>query len=244
MSETPQYSDQPYVAPSPVSLPPENVQRGTVLALVIIPAGIIVWTLLWSVGFIASIVAFGVAFGALALYRFGSGGAVGRNGAIRVTVITIVTLLLAFVAGLASDGLPIWMQQHRQTLVESLADPQFWSALSRAAANGSTAVAFLLALVFGALGCFSVLRAAFAQTRAAQAAAGMPGAYGQPGQPAPYGQPAQYGQPAPPAVPPRLMQDPAAPGVPPIPAPGAQQPTPPQVAPPVASPDGEQPPRV
>ncbi len=174
MSETPQYSDQPYVAPAAVPLPPENVQRGTVLALVVIPAGIIAWTLLWSIGFIASIVAFGVAFGALALYRFGSGGAIGRGGAIRVTVITIVTLALAFVAGLAARSLPIWMQQHRQSLVEALADPAFWAGLARASATTDIAISLLLAAVFGLLGCFSVLRTAFAQSRAAQSSPGDP----------------------------------------------------------------------
>jgi len=53
MSETPE-------ATTP-SLPSENVPRGTLLTLLIIPAGILAWVLLWQFGLVASIVAFGVA---------------------------------------------------------------------------------------------------------------------------------------------------------------------------------------
>lgn len=222
MSDTPQFSDAPATQPGPGTgtLPIENVQRGTVLALVIIPAGIIVWVILWSIGFIASIVAFGVAFGALALYKFGSGGRVSLGGAIRVTVITVVTLVLSFVAGLASDGLPIWMQQHRQSLVEALVDPSFWSALSRAAANSDIAIQLLLALVFGVLGCFTVLRAAFVQARVGQPVPGNPGAV--------YGQASQQT----PVIPPALMQ--SDPGAPPVPSAPPAPPAPPApLAPPV-----------
>ncbi len=73
--------------------------RGTLLALLIIPAGIIAWVVLWQFGLIASIVALGIAIGALWLYRIGSGGRISRTGAIRVTIITVVTLLLAFLGG-------------------------------------------------------------------------------------------------------------------------------------------------
>src|SRR3954451_23687257 len=96
MSETPQTTVP--------SLPAENVPRGPIFPLLITPAGVIVWTVIWAIGFIASIVALGVAIGALALYRLGSGGRISRTGAIRVTVITIITLLLSFVVGIVSDA--------------------------------------------------------------------------------------------------------------------------------------------
>lgn len=141
------------------ALPSENVQRGTLLALLIVPAGIIAWVLLWSVGFIASIVAFGVAIGAMWLYRLGSGGRISRTGAIRITVITIVTLLLAFVAGMITDQLAAFTRafQAGRFLEFFVINIQLNA--------GAYAIPFLMALGFGALGCFSILRNAFQQTR-------------------------------------------------------------------------------
>jgi hypothetical protein len=156
------------------STPSENVPRGTLLALLIIPAGIIVWVIIWGLGFIASIVALGIAIGALWLYRLGSGGRISRAGAVRVTVITVVALLLAFWAGLVSDVLPLYAGQRNIDYVTALTSGEFWSLFNHAVANnfGDVAVQFVIALAFGALGCFSVLRTAFVQTRAADAAAG------------------------------------------------------------------------
>lgn len=200
MSETP----APQITPADGQrLPPENIPRGTILALVIVPAGIIVWTIIWSFGFIASIVALGVALGALALYRFGSGGRVSRNGAIRVTIITVITLALSFVAGLAWDGLPIWTQQHGQSAVEALTDPRFWSAISRAASHPDVLLSLGLAAVFGLLGCFSVLRTAFVQAA---------------GGPTPPAAPVNYAD----VLPPDAARPGAAPA--PAPAPDAAQP--------------------
>jgi hypothetical protein len=42
-------------------LPSENVQRGVIFALIALPVGVVAWDILWSFGFVASIVAFGVA---------------------------------------------------------------------------------------------------------------------------------------------------------------------------------------
>jgi hypothetical protein len=189
------------------SVPTENVPRGTIFALAIIPAGIIVWVILWRIGFIASIVSFGVALGAMWLYRFGSGGRVSRTGAIRVTVIVILTILLAFIAGIVSDnprGYGIAFQ-----------NGAFAGAIVRAI--GYNFVSFLLALLFGALGCFGVLRQAFRQTAApGTGTAAAQAAFGQPASP--------YTQAAPPApvTPPQYTID--APAVPPAvepPAPDA-----------------------
>ena len=163
MSETP-------AAASP-SLPSENVQRGTLVALLIIPAGIIVWVLLWRFGFIASIVAFGISLGALWLYRFGSGGRISRTGAIRVTIITIAALALSFFAGLVSDVVPLYASQRNIDVVSALTSSEFWTFFNHALSNniGNVAVPLLLAAVFGVLGCFSVLRTAYRQTAPAAA---------------------------------------------------------------------------
>ena len=168
MSETPDNTSAPVPPATPASLPPENVQRGTLMALLIIPAGIIAWVILWGFGFIASLVAFGIAIGALWLYRVGSGGRISRTGAVRVTLVTVVALVLAFVGGLVSDVLPMYANQRNLDFVSALTSGDFWSFFGNAVGNnfGDVAVPFVIALAFGALGSFSVLRTAFRQTRA------------------------------------------------------------------------------
>jgi hypothetical protein len=165
MSETP--------AAETTSLPSENVPRGTLLALLIIPAGILAWVLLWQFGLVASIVAFGISLGALWLYRFGSGGRISRTGAIRVTIITVVALVLSFVAGLVSDVLPMYANQRNLDYVSALTSGEFWTFFSHALSNNfeNIAAPLVIAALFGLLGCFSVLRTAFRQTRPADATA-------------------------------------------------------------------------
>jgi hypothetical protein len=176
MSDTPEDTPAPMPPATPEALPPENVQRGTLLALLVIPAGIVVWVILWGFGFIASLVAFGIAIGALWLYRFGSGGRISRAGAVRVTLVTVVALILAFVAGLVSEVLPMYANQRNIDFVSALTSGEFWSFFNNAVANnfGDVAVQFVIALAFGALGCFSVLRTAFRQTREMEAGTDQP----------------------------------------------------------------------
>ena len=171
MSDTPEDTSAAVPPTPPTALPPENVQRGTLLALLIIPAGIIAWVILWGFGLIASLVAFGIAIGALWLYRFGSGGRVSRSGAVRVTIITIGALILAFIAGLVSEVLPMYANQRNLDFISALTSGDFWSFFNNAVANnfGDVAVQFVIALAFGVLGCFSVLRTAFRQTREMEA---------------------------------------------------------------------------
>ncbi|GAB2465123.1 hypothetical protein HD599_000102 [Conyzicola lurida] len=144
--------------------PVENVARGTVFSLLAIPVGIVAWVVLWRFGFVASIVGFGVAFLAIALYRFGA-GVLGRQGAVRVAIVTIVTLLLAFAAGVVSDVLDFWTAQTGQDVFSSLVSPEFWTQLQQILSIPGVAGSYLpnfgLALLFGALGCFQLLRSAF-----------------------------------------------------------------------------------
>lgn len=148
-------------------LPPENVQRGVILSLVAVPAGVVAWTLLWEVGVIASIVGYGVAFLAFVLYRVGSGGRVTRPGAIAITVVTIGTLLLSFFVGLVVDFLGQFTKVAQLSWIDALGQPRFWDLFGGFVSDnmGHVAVSFLLALVFGALGCFSTLRRVFRQAR-------------------------------------------------------------------------------
>ena len=159
MSETPA---APTPAPTPATfklLPPENRLRGTLLALLIIPAGIIVWVIVWAIGFIAGIVGIGVALGALALYRLGSGGRISLNGALRVSIITLVTLALAFLAGIVSDDL--------RYFGKAVQNGTFFDAVGAAMNRygGDMTINVLLLLVFAGIGVFTIFRTAMVQRR-------------------------------------------------------------------------------
>lgn len=155
--------------PSPSSLPSENFQRGLIFALLALPAGIIVWDIIWSAGFVASLVAFGVAWLAMRLYRFGSGGRISRNGAIAVTVVTVLTLVLAFISGYVIDNVVQFTQQTGGSIPEGIVDSRVWSFAFQDMVTGQAFVSLLLAAAFGLLGCFSILRGAFRQVRMPQA---------------------------------------------------------------------------
>jgi hypothetical protein len=164
----------PYV---PTQVPSENVGRGALVALATVPVGVAAWVVLWGFGFIASLVAFGVAVLAMRLYLWGA-GSVTRKGAMVVLGVTVVTLLLAFFAGIVLDaaqafgegsGLGAWGAFRHANFW-----PAFWDVWPDAAPEYLPD--FGLAAVFGALGSFRTLRAVFAATAV---------------QPAPPAQPAQ-----------------------------------------------------
>ena len=186
---------------SPSSPPSENLQRGVIFALIALPVGVIAWDILWGFGFVASIVAFGVAYLAVRLYRFGSGGRVSRNGAIAVAVITIGTLIIAVISGFAVQIVGLYSQQFGTSIPEALVAPRFWGIVFAAMTSIQALPTLLLAAAFGALGCFGTLRAAFIQTRAQPTAGAVP-AVVDPAVPAPPAAPSGMvlnGEPVPPA---------------------------------------------
>ena len=167
-------TDAPYEIPAeaakPVA-PPENVGRGLLFSLIIIPLGVIVWTVIWAIGVISALVAFAVSAGAVWLYRKGSGGRVSLPGVIVIGVVTLVTLALAFITGLVWDYASYVGDELGVGQFEALNHPLFWTAFSAdfsvlISANGLN---LLLALVFGVLGAFSVLRNVFKEAAAAPA---------------------------------------------------------------------------
>ena len=145
---------------------PENVNRGTVVALLTVPAGVIVWVIIWTIGIIASVVSFGIAILAMFLYRLGSGGQMGRAGAIRVTLITLVTVGLAIFSGLVWDVALAISRFSDVSPIEALSSPVFWDRFSNymELAGGDLGFNILLSIGFGILGCFSILRGAFKTT--------------------------------------------------------------------------------
>jgi hypothetical protein len=159
---------EPYV---PVGPPPftqaERVARGIALALLIIPAGVIVWTVLWNVGFIASIVSWGVALGTVWLYRLGSKARVTRGAFWGIIAIVAVTVVLSLLAGIFTD----LVSTLKIPLGDALTDPRVWRLFfDNVLTNGDMWQAYLptvlLALLFAVLGCFTTLRRVSRESRA------------------------------------------------------------------------------
>ena len=155
--------------PTTPLVPREDILRGALFALIILPVGVAAWVLVWSLGFIASIVAFGVALGAVWLYRLGARGPISVVGALVVTAITIGTLLIAFFAGIVEDALIFVAEDSGYSWAELIVMPEFWTFLGDVLPStfGDYVPNLLMALLFGALGCFTVLRAVFREARAA-----------------------------------------------------------------------------
>lgn len=157
------------VLPAPV-LPPENLVRGLLLSLLALPAGILVFVLIWNMGFIASIVGFGVAFAAYYLYRLGSGGRVSIRGAIVVAAVTIVTLVLAFISAEVFTVAGEIARVNQIPVTEVLTSPELSGLITRTLTApdvvGALAGDAVMTLLFGAIGCFAVLRGAFREAKA------------------------------------------------------------------------------
>lgn len=157
-------------------VPVEDVNRGTVVALLALPVGVILWVLVWSLGFIVSIITFGVAYLAMFLYRLGSGGTIGRAGAVRVAIITLVTLALAIFAGLVADVAIGIGSVTGVGPVEALGNPAFGEVFTSYITDPESGLLLNLGLAigFGLLGCFGILRSAFSATAEPAPAFGAP----------------------------------------------------------------------
>src|SRR5690606_12149737 len=125
--------------------------------------GVILWVVIWSLGFISAIVALVIAAAAAWLYRKGAGGTVSVLGALIVTGVVVVTLLVAFWAGMVVDYANAAARELGGGIFDAFAHPMFWEffALDFPANFELNLGNFGLALLFGALGAFAVLRSTF-----------------------------------------------------------------------------------
>ncbi|MET4780401.1 hypothetical protein [Glaciihabitans sp. UYNi722] len=148
-------------------LPPENLVRGTLFALLAVPIGVVLWVVIWSFGFVSAIAAFAVAAAAAWLYRKGSGGRVSTKGAVLISGVVLVTLLLSFYCGLVTDYVRAIADAADLTWIQAFTHPLFWTAFGEdfGALLTSNAVVLILSLALGVLGAFSVLRVAFATSK-------------------------------------------------------------------------------
>ncbi len=136
-----------------------NYSLGYLYALGAVVAGIIVWVLVWKMGFIASIVAFGMAAGVSYLYQLGAKANIDKKSGIILIIMIIVGLLLAFGAGMVSDA---WDVYSSIVPGSSLFDSGFINFVTSAISQGGVIAAygkdFAMAALFGALGSFGIIK--------------------------------------------------------------------------------------
>jgi hypothetical protein len=156
---------------APIAIPKTPGQRllaGSLLALLVIPAGVILFTMISSIGFVASFTGFAIAFGAVWLYRKGAGGIITRAGAGAITGIVVVTLLLGFYVSMVFDFANAFAKSatnlgHPLTAWTAFNNAAFWPLFNEnfGPLFSDNALFFVLALAFGILGSFRILRRAF-----------------------------------------------------------------------------------
>lgn len=159
----------PYAQPT---TPAENLVRGALFALIAIPAGVIVFDILWNIGFIASIVTYGTAVLAVWLYRKGAGGIMTRNGVWVIVGILVVTVVLSFIVALLSEFTLAVVKETGLSPTAVLANPDFGRVFNLALPEllKSDALYFGLAILFAGLGAFRTIRRAFQFSRLHDAA--------------------------------------------------------------------------
>jgi len=94
---------------------PTHPRKGLLFATAVIPLGIAAWLLLWEFGFIASVVAWGIAAGAVWLYRYGAKSDVTKATLPWLLAIIIVAVIAAFVSGMVSDLWHLYVNEIKGT---------------------------------------------------------------------------------------------------------------------------------
>ncbi|MDL9980007.1 hypothetical protein [Microbacterium candidum] len=155
-------------ASSAESLPPERIGRGLLFALPVVPVGVFLWVLIWQWGFMSAIVMFAVSAGAAFLYRKGSGGRIGYPGLWVIVGLTVVTLVLSFLGGIAADV----AEYMGLSMANALGSSDFWTVyFDNLFANpkmwDSYTKDILFAVLFAGLGTLGTFRRVLAQARAA-----------------------------------------------------------------------------
>ena len=135
-------------------------RRGLALALLVIPLGVATWVFLWQYGFIASVVAWGIAAGAVWLYQLGASQGVTKAVVPYILAIILLGVVIAFLSGMVSDGWAAYnTEEIRGTGSLFSADfvSFFASNLSSAELWQGYSVDILISLVFTALGAGGVI---------------------------------------------------------------------------------------
>lgn len=141
-----------------------HITRGLLLASLVIPVGIALWVILWQYGFIASIVAFGIAYAAVWLYKKGAGDTT-RTAAPYLIALIVLAVVLAFLGGMVSDAWYVYSQdlEGAQGFFSAEFIDFFMANITTAELWQGYAFDLLVSVVFAALGASGVIRDLYKQ---------------------------------------------------------------------------------
>lgn len=144
----------------------ENMKRGILFALLSIPVGIALWVGLWTFGFMAALVSFAIAWLAIFLYGLGAKASVSRKAAPYILGIIVAGVILAFLSGMASDAASVYAQDTEMSTWDAVFTADYWvffadNLFYNGALWSSYFLDIVIAVVFGVLGCFSIVKDLF-----------------------------------------------------------------------------------
>ena len=147
----------------------ENMKKGLALSFLVIPIGVVLWVILWRFGFIASVVSFAMAWLAVYLYGVGAKAPVSRRVAPYLLGIIAVGVLVAFVAGIASDAADFYVKDTDMSQWGALLAPEYWAYFADNLFNNGELISSYLgdlaiSVVFALIGCFSIVKGLFTPT--------------------------------------------------------------------------------
>ncbi len=144
----------------PLSTPTPNPTRGKLLALLVIPAGMALWILLWSWGFMSAIVSFVIAYGAVWLFQVGAKTTPTRADTYYLLVVILIGVIASFLGGMISDAWSVWAAEMGNEAKFLSGD--FWSFVGANITNGdlwkSYSTDILIAFVFAILGAGALIK--------------------------------------------------------------------------------------
>lgn len=143
----------------------KNRSTGLSMALLAIPAGVILWVIIWRMGFVASIVSFAIAAGAVWLYEKGSKTEITKNELLPIIFIILAGVILAFISGIASDAWDGYVEIGKtEDLSGILFTDFFFTNLGKSELWSLYVNDIIMTIGFTALGTFGVLRDLFKKT--------------------------------------------------------------------------------
>ncbi len=129
-----------------------NHKKGILLALLAVPIAMILWVIIWRMGYVASLVAFALAWGVVWLYEKGAGSAPDKKSAPYLAGIIILGVIVSFAAGIVSDGHDFYTSKDGGSLSSIDAVNAAIGQLGNGELWGSYANDAVMAFVFGAFG--------------------------------------------------------------------------------------------
>lgn len=140
-------------------------RRGLLLSVLVIPVGIAAWAFLWQFGFIASVVSWGIAAGAVWLYKYGSHGEVTKATLPWLLAIILIATILAFLSGIVSDLWSAYVTEIHGEIVFLSTD--FWAVVWANLTYGEFLTQyipdFLISVAFSVLGAGGTVYGLFRQ---------------------------------------------------------------------------------